>query len=152
MAENKNMEMLSALMGAGEQGKDALQMMERMERLKRLIGPKPAEPGVSLPKEPEEGELFSRSRQEKMISAAIPFLNREYQKEIYIMVRLMEMKRVLREGSLQARERQEESPALRQRKLLSAIQPYLAPEERNQLDTIVKMMDFRGLMEWEVLK
>lgn len=110
MAENKNMEMLSALMGAGEQGKDALQMMERMERLKRLIGPKPAEPGVSLPKEPEEGELFSRSRQEKMISAAIPFLNREYQKEIYIMVRLMEMKRVLREGSLQARERQEESP------------------------------------------
>lgn len=146
MSENKNMEMLSALMG--EQGKDALHMMERMERLKRLIGTQQESP-LSPPKEPQEGELFSRSRQENMISAAIPFLNREYQKELYVVVRLMEMRRVLNGGALQTRERQEEPPALRRRKLLGAIQPYLAAEERNRLETIVKMMDVKGLMEWE---
>ena len=49
MAERKQMEMLSALMG--EQGQDALQMMRRMERLKRLIGTeKPAEQIHLLPK------------------------------------------------------------------------------------------------------
>ena len=36
MAEKDQMEMLSALMG--EQGQDALQMMRRVERLKRLMG------------------------------------------------------------------------------------------------------------------
>ncbi|MBQ9091583.1 MAG: hypothetical protein IJY52_04870 [Anaerotignum sp.] len=150
MAEKNNLEMLSALMG--EQGQDALQMMQRMERLKRLMGTaKPAEP-PALKKKEEPGYLFSRSKQEDMISAAIPFLDQEYQKEIYVIVRLMEMRRVLQGGFLEVREKREESSALRRRKLLGAIQPYLPPEEQNQMATILKMMDMKEIMGQEERK
>lgn len=136
------MEMLSALMG--EQGKDALQMIRRMERLKRLMGtPVPAE------EKTEEADLFARSRSESMISAAIPFLDQEYQKHLYVMVRLMEMRRVLSGDLLEIRGKQEEDIHLRRKKMLGAMRPYLGTGERQQLDTIMKMMDMRMIMEQE---
>lgn len=148
MAEKNGMEMLSALMG--EQGQDALKMMQRIERLQRLMGPKAAaNPPVQ---KKEEGDLFARSRNENMITAAIPFLNQEYQRDLYIVVRLMEMRRVLGGGLLEARERQEEPPHLRQRKLLGAVQEYLPTEERNRMQTLLKMMDMKEIMEREGLK
>ena len=150
MAEKNGMEMLSALMG--EQGQDALKMMQRVQRLQRLMGPAaPKAPAPPVEKK-EEAELFARNRNENMITAAIPFLNREYQRDLYIVVRLMEMQRVLRGGLLEARERQEEPPHLRQRKMLRAVQEYLPPEERNQMQTILRMMDMKEIMEREGLK
>ena len=150
MAERKQMEMLSALMG--EQGQDALQMMRRMERLKRLMATtKPAEQIHSLARTQKEN-VFSCSSHENMISAAIPFLDREYQKEIYVIVRLMEMRRVLDGGLLEMRQKQEDPPALRRRNLLGAVQAYLPAEERNRMETILKMMDMREMMGREELK
>ena len=149
VAEEKNgMELLSGLMG--EQGKEILQMIRRMERLKRLMGS--AQPMQSPAPMEEKEELFGRSRNENMISAAIPFLNQEYQKELYVVVRLMEMRRVLSGGALQAREKQQEDPALRRRQMLDAMRPYLVDGERNQLDTILKMMDMRRILEQEESK
>ena len=103
MAEQKQMEMLSALMG--EEGQDAAKMLLRMQRLQRLLG---APQDTALPPAPqEEADVFSRRRRENMISAAIPFLNREYQKELYLVVRLMELRRVMGSELLETRERQE---------------------------------------------
>ena len=151
MAEQNGMEMLSGLLG--EQGKDALALLQRMERLKRLMGtPKLPEQPVLAAQKQEGGDLFACSRNENMIYAAIPFLNREYQRDLYIMVRLMEMRRVLNSGGLEARERQEEPPHLRRRKMLQAVQTYLPQEERDQLQNILKMMDMREIMEREGLK
>lgn len=150
MAEKNGMEMLSALMG--EQGQDALKMMQRVQRLQRLMGPAASQPPVPPVEKKEEGELFARNRNENMITAAIPFLNREYQRDLYIVVRLMEMQRVLNGGLLEARERQEEPSRLRQRKMLRAVQEYLPPEERNQMQTILRMMDMKEIMEREGLK
>lgn len=154
MAEKNQMEMLSALMG--EQGQDAMAMLQRVQRLQKLMGPGPMkkEPAPkTLPGEKkEENDIFARSRNENMISAAIPFLNREYQRDLYIVVRLMEMRRVLGGGLLEARERQEEPSHLRQRKLLQAVQEYLPAEERNQMQTILRMMDMKEIMEREGLK
>lgn len=150
MAEKNGMEMLSALMG--EQGQDALKMMQRVQRLQRLMGPAASNPPVPPVEKKEEGELFARNRNENMITAAIPFLNREYQRDLYIVVRLMEMQRVLSGGLLEARERQEEPSRLRQRKMLRAVQEYLPPEERNQMQTILRMMDMKEIMEREGLK
>lgn len=149
MAEKNGMEMLSALMG--EQGQDALKMMQRVQRLQRLMGPA-ATPAASPVEKKEEVELFARNRKENMITAAIPFLNREYQRDLYIVVRLMEMQRVLGGGLLETRERQEEPPHLRQRKMLRAIQKYLPTEEQNQMQTILKFMDMKEIMEREGLK
>lgn len=150
MAEQNSMEMLSALMG--EQGQDAWQMLQRMERLKRLMGTaKPVAQAAPVEiKEP--GDIFARSKRENMISAAIPFLDREYQKEIYIIVRLMEMRRVLDGGLLEMRQKQEDPPARRRRNLLGAVQAYLPAEERNRMETILKMMDMREMMGREELK
>lgn len=150
MAEEQKggMELLAGLMG--EQGKDALQMIQRMERLKRLMGTaQPNQSPVPAVKEQEEGDIFARSRNESMLSAAIPFLNQEYQKELYIVVRLMEMRRVLSGGFLQTREKQQEEPSLRRKQMLHAMRPYLGERERNQLDTILKMMDMKMILEQE---
>lgn len=148
MAEEQKggMELFSSLMG--EQGKDALQMIQRMERLKRLMGtPKPAQAPPAA--QQEEGELFARSKKEHIISAAIPFLNQEYQKELYIVVRLMEMQRVLSGSFLQAREKQQPDAALRRRQMLGAIQPYLAEQEKTRLDTMLKLLEMRQILERE---
>ena len=141
MAEKNDMEMLSAMMG----GQEALQMMQRMERLKKLMGtPKPPESSVAVKAE-SGGDVFARSKSEDMITAAIPFLNREYQKVIYVMVRLMEMRRVLEGGFLETRERQEEPSDIRKQKMMRAIQPYLSEAERNQMEMFMKIMAIRKL-------
>lgn len=151
MVEKKtegNAEMFSALLGG--QGADALQMIQRMERLKRLMGTpaaKPAENKIEI-----QENTFGRNRNESMISAAIPFLDQEYQRDLYIMVRLMEMRRMLSGGLLEAREKAEQPPAHRRRQMLGAMRPYLSQEERSQLDTIVKVMELRELMGREEMK
>ena len=140
MAEQKQMEMLSALMG--EEGQDAAKMLLRMQRLQRLLG---APQDTALPPAPqEEADVFSRSRRENMISAAIPFLNREYQKELYLVVRLMELRRVLGGELLETRERQEEP--LRLRKLLQAVEKYVSQQERGQVRLLLKMMDMKEIL------
>lgn len=139
MAEQKQMEMLSALMG--EEGQDAAKMLLRMQRLQRLLG---APQDTALPPAPqEEADVFSRSRRENMISAAIPFLNREYQKELYLVVRLMELRRVMGSELLETRERQEEPLRLRQKKLLQAVEKYVSQQERGQVQLLLKMMDMK---------
>lgn len=151
MTEKKtegNAEMLSALLGT--QGQDALKMIQRMERLKRLMGThaeKPAETKIEV-----QENTFGRNRNESMISAAIPFLDQEYQRDLYIMVRLMEMRRMLSGGLLEAREKAEQPPAHRRRQMLGAMRPYLSQEERSQLDTIVKVMELREIMGREEKK
>ena len=148
MADKKEMELFSTLYG----GRDTIQMLQRMERLKRLMGP-----GI-VKQEEESTEVrqevpFLRSRREDMLSAAIPFLDREYRKGLYVFVRLMEMRRVLGEGSLEARERQEEEhPSVRRQKMLGAIQPYLSEREQRQMENILKMMTMREIMGREETK
>ena len=101
----------------------------------------------------QEG-AFLRSRREDMLSAALPFLDREYRKGLYVFVRMMEMRRVLGEGSLEARERQEEEehPSVRRQKMLGAIQPYLSEREQRQMENILKMMTMREIMGREETK
>ena len=78
MAERKQLEMLSALMG--EQGQDALQMMRRMERLKRLMGTtKPAEQIHLLPKMQEKNvnkKVLTTTVNTNTIKAATNYLNK----------------------------------------------------------------------------
>ena len=147
MADQNGMELFSTLNG----GQDTIQMLQRMERLKRLVGTaKQTEERVEVrPEGP-----FLRSRREDMLSAALPFLDREYRKGLYVFVRMMEMRRVLGEGSLEARERQEEAehPSVRRQKMLGAIQPYLSEREQRQMENILKMMTMREIMGREETK
>ena len=137
----KREEMLKAILG--EKGQDALQMIRRMERLQRLMGTSNQEKHANIVS--VEKSSF-RSSKEEMIAAAIPFLDQQFQKEIYVMVRLMEMRRVLQGELLETREKQELPAELRRRQMPGTIQPYLGQEERQQLEQIVKIMDVKTIM------
>ena len=145
MAEKNQTELFSAL--TGERGQEALQMLQRMERLKKLMGTsRPAE--LHVPKKKEEmQDIFCCSKNENMILAAIPFLDQEYQKEIYVLVRLMEMRRVLQGELLESREKTAESAAVRRRTLLETIQPFLPEKEKVQLQNCIRLMDMKVIME-----
>ena len=137
----KREEMLTEMLG--EKGQDALQMIRRMERLQRLMGTPNQEKHANIVSV-EKGSF--RSSKEEMITAAIPFLDQKFQKEIYVMVRLMEMRRVLQGELLEIREKQELPVEVRRRQMLGAIQPYLGQEEQQQLEQIVKIMDVKTIV------
>lgn len=96
--------------------------------------------------------LFARTKEENMIYASIPFLDREYQKYLYVIVILLEMKRVLQGEwgeTLEARSKQKDNVKIRKRNLLQALRPYLTSEEKQKIDFVVKAMDMKNIMEWK---
>ena len=87
---------------------ELMNLAGRLERLRRLMGQDmPQASQQSAPAVEEEGE-----KQEKMLMAAIPFLDQEYQRDLYVVVRLMEMRRMLTGGVLQARSRSSPSASI----------------------------------------
>lgn len=121
---------------------ELMNLAGRLERLRRLMGqdmPQPVQ--QSAPAVEEEGE-----KQEKMLMAAIPFLDQEYQRDLYVVVRLMEMRRMLTGGVLQARSRDTLPPSVRRRQMLSAIRPCLSQDEQTRLDTLMRVMDAREIL------
>lgn len=127
------------------QGAEGLQMLRRAERLRRLMGSSALTGQTESPT--AETSVFDETKGEKMLFAAIPFLDQEYQKDLYVVVRLMQMRRVLEGSALEARSRREESPALRRRKMLSAIRPCLSEEEGRNLELILKVMEVRQILQ-----
>ena len=96
--------------------------------------------------------LFARTKEENMIYASIPFLDREYQKYLYVIVILMEMKRILQQQwgeTLEIRSRSKDSIKMRRKNLLQAIKPYLTKEEKQNIDIVVKAIDMKNIMEWK---
>ena len=121
---------------------ELMNLAGRLERLRRLMGqdmPQPVQ--QSAPAVEEEGE-----KQEKMLMAAIPFLDQEYQRDLYVVVRLMEMRRMLTGGVLQARSRDTLPPSVGRRQMLSAIRPCLSQGEQTRLDTLMRVMDAREIL------
>lgn len=121
---------------------ELLGLAGRLERLRRLMGqdmPQTAQQPV--PTSAEDGE-----KQEKILMAAIPFLDQEYQRDLYVVVRLMEMRRMLTGGVLQARSRDTLPPSVRRRQMLSAIRPCLSQGEQTRLDTLMRVMDAREIL------
>lgn len=100
----------------------------------------------------EEGMLFARTKEENIINASIPFLDREYQKYLYVIVRLLEMKRVLQEEwgeTLEVRSKTKDNVKMRRKNLLQALRPYLSKEEKQRIDIVVKAIDMKNIMEWK---
>lgn len=121
---------------------ELMNLAGRLERLRRLMGqdmPQPVQQSALAVE--EEGE-----KQEKMLMAAIPFLDQEYQRDLYVVVRLMEMRRMLTGGVLQARSRDTLPPSVRRRQMLSAIRPCLSQGEQTRLDTLMRVMDAREIL------
>lgn len=149
MEEKRNsdpMKLLSTMMGA--EGKDALGMMARMERLRRLVGNQesPQNEEVQAQEVDTTASPFGTTTGENILFAAIPFLDQEYQRDIFVVVRLMEMRRVMETSKLEVREKQED-PIFRRYKMLGAVKPYLPQGDRTRLDSMIKMMEMKELFE-----
>ena len=140
------LKLLSQMMGA--EGSDALQMIERIERMRRLFGSAEEQKPQDLQvKEAALSESpFGSTQGENILFSAIPFLDMEFQKNIFVIARFMELKRVMEGSQLETRERQED-PVNRRHNMLRAIQPFLATEDKRQLDTMLKFMEMRSIME-----
>lgn len=120
---------------------ELMNLAGRLERLRRLMGQDMPQPVQQSAPAVEEGE-----KREKMLMAAIPFLDQEYQRDLYVVVRLMEMRRMLTGGVLQARSRDTLHPSVRRRQMLSAIRPCLSQGEQTRLDTLMRVMDAREIL------
>ncbi|MFV0315264.1 MAG: hypothetical protein ACK5I7_09200, partial [Anaerotignum sp.] len=145
---HEQMKLLSAMVGSD--GSDAVQMFERIERLRRLFGnaqiQKPQDIEMKEASAPESP--FGSERGENILFSAIPFLDLEFQKNIFVIVRLMELRRVLEGTTLVAREKQDD-PVSRRHNMLRAVQPFLQPSERTQLDNMLKIMQMRDMFAYK---
>ncbi len=92
---------------------------------------------------PEDGQ----SEGLRVIKAAIPFLDREYQKNLFLAVKLMEMSREFDNGSmsLQCQSIREGSDEKQREAMLRAVRGQLSYENGRRLDVVLKMMEARRL-------
>lgn len=83
----------------------------------------------------------------KILKAAIPFLNREYQKNLFLAVKLMEMSNEFDMGelSLQCQSIREDNDEEQREAMLRAIRGQMNGENGRKMDIVLKMMEARRL-------
>jgi len=149
MDNNNRMQLMKGLIG--EEGAQALEMMQRMEQLRQMLG---TPQDVKSVQQEKSDMMFlgdgTVGTQEKMLSAALPYLDKAYRKDIYLLGRILELRRVMSgAGILETREgaqEEEEDAYIRQNKLLQAIRPHLSAQDQGKVDMLVKMMQVREMM------
>lgn len=159
----QNMEqikMLSKLMGtpsAEGNSMDIVKMMETAKKFSTMMNlfnknPQIEEKKQEGKKEKKEEVIevidpFSPSKPMKLVNAAIPFLDKEYQKNIFIAIRLMEMKRAMNTDMvvMQRQEPQKENSIERRNKMLAAMRPYLNHDEKQKLDVLMKAIEMKKI-------
>ena len=157
-ADIEKMKMLSSIMGGQSENMDIASMMDMAKKMNAVMnlfnGPKadePQKPEIVAAQAQTDGVEVIENKPEKMIHAAIPFLDQEYQKDLYIIVRLMEMRRMLgqTEAIIESRSRTVKAiePAQRRRQLLQAMRPFLNATERSHVDQMAKLMEVRQIMD-----
>src|SRR5699024_3113110 len=101
----------------------------------------------NVKKQEEVHNEINTDDKNNFIYAAIPFLNEEYQKSIYIAVKLIELKKAFDMPviSIQSKTVQKSSYE-RKKELLSVIKKYMSKEEAAKIDSILKFIEMRKLI------
>ena len=120
-----------------------LSAMKKVEKIKAFMDSQ-AKVDEAKPIAQKSDNIYDSN---KFIYASIPFLNEEYQRSIYIVVKLMELKRVFDMPviSIQSKTSQKSSFE-RRRELLNTIREYIPKEDATKLDNILRFMEMRRLM------
>ena len=92
-------------------------------------------------------EYESQNEGIRVIKAAIPFLDREYQKNLFLAVKLIEMNEDFDSGamSLQCQSIREGTDEEQREAMLKAVRSQLSNENGRRLDVVLKMMEARRL-------
>lgn len=139
----------SKLMG-GEGGgdikqEDLLKMIQMIQGLKGLFGT----PLKEEQNEKEDGPevIAPEDSKIKVLNAALPFLDKEYQKDLYIAVKLMEMRSIRSSQVLSIQSDEAKKPGTdRRNAMLKAVKPYLNQNEQRSIDMLMRVMKMREAM------
>ena len=118
---------------------DIMNAFEKAEKIKSLI---------DIPKiEEKPVKAQNINNNNDFIYAAIPFLNEEYQKSIYIAVKLMELKKAFDMPviSIQSKKPQKSSIE-RKKELLNVLKSYMSKEDAVKIDNILRFIEMRKLI------
>ena len=121
---------------------DIIEALSKAKKIKSLI-----EMNSNVKKQEEVHNEINIDDKNNFIYAAIPFLNEEYQKSIYIAVKLIELKKAcdMPVISIQSKTVQKSSYE-RKKELLSVIKKYMSKEEAAKIDSILKFIEMRKLI------
>ncbi|OUQ59162.1 hypothetical protein B5E58_05140 [Tyzzerella sp. An114] len=121
---------------------DIIEALSKAKKIKSLI-----EMNSNVKKQEEVHNEINTDDKNNFIYAAIPFLNEEYQKSIYIAVKLIELKKAFDMPviSIQSKTVQKSSYE-RKKELLSVIKKYMSKEEAAKIDSILKFIEMRKLI------
>ena len=95
----------------------------------------------------QEADKNIYTRQINALSAAIPFLDGEYQKNIFLLVKLLEFRRFAGErAALSAQSRKEKVPSsVNISKMAEAVRKNLNEDERRNFDMLFKIFMLRNI-------
>lgn len=131
--------MLSQLMGGNNDPAEMMKMMETAKMIGAAMNTKEEKPIVKMEEvQPKEDEDI-RNRQIKAINAALPFLDQEYQKGLFMVIKLMEINRFSPQGSIMAMEKGADNPQRRRIEMINAFNGFLSVEEQKKLGAFLKM-------------
>lgn len=146
-------------MGGGENAVDAMAMMNRMERLNKLMGSNENSNGVKDKSEVnrDEGSNNKNFRDFKLADimyAGLPFVDEPFRKNIFQITKIMEVQNILSRKEediiLMAREKQggDNSDNYQDNRLnmLNAIKPFLDTSSKNQIDMMMKVMSISTMV------
>ncbi len=163
MADNDNLlnnmdsiNALSSLLGSGINTQNIgniMQMMEVMKKASAIFNMFNNTSNISKEEnryEEPKKDIFAASKNAKVINAAIPFLDKEYQKGLSVALKFMEMKKILSSpNNISAQNKDESIKNINERRkdMLKALKPYLNVEEQNEVDIVIKAIEMKSFFE-----
>lgn len=152
--EDMSMDKIMSLAGMLGQNADIGDIMKAVSAAQRINGIMNVEK-KETPKEVHKAEVIKeplisatsgknthdlRSRQIEAITKALPFLDREYQRSVFLAVKIMEINSFCPDSGITAMESGEKSINERRLNLIKAFEGYLDLEEKNKMKTIINAM------------
>lgn len=133
--------MLSQLLGASGDTTDMMKMVETAKALGAVMNAnaKEEKPIIKMEETQSKEDEDIRNRQIKAINAALPFLDKEYQKGLFMVIKLMEINRFSPQGSIMAMEKDEDNTQKRRIEMINAFNGYLSIAEQKKLGAFLKM-------------
>ena len=131
--------MISQLLGGNSDPAEMKKMVETAKVLGAVMDTKEEKPMMKMEESQPREEEDMRSRQIRAINAALPFLDQEYQKGLFMVIKLLEINRFMPQGGIMAMEKGGENPQKRRIDMINAVNGYLSIEEQKKLCAFLKM-------------
>ena len=131
---------------------ETMQMMRQFQEQQAQERATQAEPDPVTPKASAAAEVSKfyddpiQSEGLKMMKAAIPFLNPAYQKQMGLLAKALELKKLLEYYQQQALVIQSKQEDNWQRGMLLAVRPHMSNDKKHKIDLLVHALDMQEII------